>query len=77
MIKFSLLENAIDSIEYGLDYFEKAEKEKITKYYKYAILSIFQGTELLLKELISHENIIYIFDKILYSETVTIHFLPN
>lgn len=63
MIKFSLLENAIDSIEYGLEYFEKAEKEKVTKYYKYAILSLFQGTELLLKELISHENIIYIFDK--------------
>lgn len=63
MIKFSLLENAIDSIENGIDFFEKAQKENDAKYYKYAVLSLFQGTELLLKELISHHHIIYVFDK--------------
>jgi HEPN domain-containing protein len=63
MIKYTLLENAIDSIENGIEQLEKAVKTSEKKYYKYSILNLFQGAELLLKEILVQKNRIIIFDK--------------
>ncbi len=63
MIKFTLLENAIDSIDSGIEQLEQAERTSIKKYYKQSLLNLFQGTELLLKEILVQVNPIIIFDK--------------
>lgn len=63
MIKFTLLENAIDSISYGIEQLEKAVSNDDPRGYKYALLFLFQGTELLLKENLVEINPIIIFDK--------------
>lgn len=63
MIKFSLYENAIDSITHGIEHLEKGHKDNLKTDYKQSILLIFQGTELLLKSLVSQIDVIYIFDK--------------
>lgn len=61
--KFGLLENAIDSINHGFDHLKIAIDENDSSDYKQTILLIFQGVELLLKELLFQKNPIYIFDK--------------
>jgi len=63
MLKYTLLENAIDSIEYGIKQLEQAVHTNDKKYYKYSLLNLFQGTELLLKEILVQINPIIIFDK--------------
>lgn len=63
MIKLGLYENAIDSIAHGFDHLELAEKHKRKTDYKSAILLIFQGVELIIKELVCEKNVLYIFDK--------------
>lgn len=63
MIKFTLYENAIDSFTHGINHLEDASKNDSKTDYKHSILLIFQGTELLLKSLLSQINVIYIFDK--------------
>lgn len=63
MIKFTLLENAIDSIDSGVEQLEQAERTSIKKYYKQSLLNLFQGTELLLKEVLVQINPILVFDK--------------
>lgn len=63
MIKFSLYENAIDSINHGVEHLKTAVENNSRNDYKQAILSTFQGTEVLLKELLCQINPIYIFDK--------------
>lgn len=63
MIKITLYENAIDSINHGIEHFNIANKRDSSADFKQAILLMFQGTELLLKSLLSQIDVIYIFDK--------------
>lgn len=57
MLRFSLVENGIDSIKHGIEHFVKSD-------YKYAILHIFHGLELLLKESIYRTHPILIYKNI-------------
>lgn len=63
MIKFTLIENSLDSIEQGLGFFEKAKKDNCNSAYKHALLCLFQGAELILKEVLVIIDPIIIFDK--------------
>ncbi|MFJ8242525.1 hypothetical protein [Bacillus tropicus] len=63
MISLSLYENAIDSMNHGLEHLVKAVKEGEKKDYKQSILLLFHGTELLLKEILCLKHPIYMFDK--------------
>ncbi|GMA99152.1 hypothetical protein [Pelosinus sp. IPA-1] len=62
-LKISLIENALDSIYHGLDHLKIAIDNNSSSDYKQSILLIFQGVELILKELLVQENPIYMFDK--------------
>ncbi len=63
LVKFSLIENALDSIGLGLEYFYDAKKEFTPRKYKQCLINMFHGSELILKEILSRINIILIFDK--------------
>lgn len=63
MIKFTLIENSLDSIEQGLEFLNKAESESNNSAYKHALLCLFQGAELVLKEILVLIDPITIFDK--------------
>lgn len=63
MIKLSLYENAITSINHGIDHLVYAVENDSKDDYKQSILSTFQGVELLLKELLYRIDPIYVFDK--------------
>lgn len=63
MIKFTLIENSLDSIEQGLNFLTKAESENCNSSYKHALLCLFQGAELILKEILVLIDPITIFDK--------------
>lgn len=63
MLSLSLYENAIDSIDHGLEHLANAVKKGDKKDYKQSILLLFHGTELLLKEVLCLKHPIYIFDK--------------
>lgn len=63
MIKYTLFENAIDSIENGIEHLEIAIKNNDKKHYKHSLLNLFQGTELLIKEILVRKDPIIIFDK--------------
>ncbi|MEO2267918.1 hypothetical protein V1358_11445 [Pseudoalteromonas sp. YIC-656] len=63
MIKFTLIENSLDSIEQGLQFLTKAENDKCNSAYKHALLCLFQGAELILKEVLVLIDPITIFDK--------------
>jgi predicted RNA-binding Zn-ribbon protein involved in translation (DUF1610 family) len=63
MIKFSLYENAITSINHGIDHLVYAVENDSKDDYKQSILSTFQGVELLMKELLYRIDPIYVFDK--------------
>ncbi|WP_156939092.1 hypothetical protein [Deefgea rivuli] len=63
MIKFTLIENALDSIELGMEYLTKAGVDGNASAYKHALLCLFQGAELLLKETLVIVDPIIIFDK--------------
>lgn len=62
MVKFSLLENALDSVEIGLEYFSKTRKGHDRKDYKQCLLNLFQAAELLLKAVISRQGSGIIFN---------------
>lgn len=63
MIKFTLIENSLDSIEQGLEFLKAAEKDNNKSAFKHALLCLFQGAELILKEVLVLVNTITIFDK--------------
>lgn len=56
MVRFSLLENALDSVETGLDYFGKARENQERRDYKQCLLNLFQAAELLLKAVASRQD---------------------
>lgn len=43
MVRFNLLENALDSVETGLDYFNKALEGHDRRDYKQCLLNLFQA----------------------------------
>ena len=63
MIKISLYENAFDSIQHGIEHLEIAKNECSHIDYKHALLALFQGVELLLKQLLYFKSPIYVFCK--------------
>lgn len=63
MVKFTLIENSLDSIKSGMDYLDYAEEYKSSMHYKKALLYLFQGAELILKEILVQIDPIIIFDK--------------
>ena len=63
MIKFTLIENSLDSIEQGLKFLKDAEKTNCASSFKHSLLSLFQGSELILKEILIIIDPIIIFDK--------------
>lgn len=56
MVRFNLLENALDSVETGLDYFNKALEGHDRRDYKQCLLNLFQAAELLLKAVVSRNG---------------------
>jgi hypothetical protein len=62
MLKLDLLENAIDSIVHGLEHY--ADGKKNASNYKFAILHITQGVELILKERLRREHWVLIYEKV-------------
>jgi HEPN domain-containing protein len=58
-----LYENAFDSISHGLEHLKLAKEKGNKKDFKHAMLAIFQGSELLLKQLLCLRNPILMFDK--------------
>lgn len=48
MVRFTLLENALDSVETGLEYFGKFRESHSRTDYKQCLLNLFQVAELLL-----------------------------
>lgn len=63
VVKFTLIENALDSIELGLEYFYEAKKSFTPRKYKQCLINMFHGSELILKELLRKIDVILIFDK--------------
>ncbi|CAI2062868.1 hypothetical protein UDX32_12755 [Serratia marcescens] len=61
MVVFSLLENALDSVETGLMYFRRAHESQERRDYKQCLLNLFQATELLLKAAVSRRGAGLIF----------------
>ncbi|EPJ7280241.1 TPA: hypothetical protein ACX3KG_006148 [Raoultella ornithinolytica] len=62
MVKFSLLENALDSVETGLEHFYQAAHENNNRDYKRCLLDLFQGAELLLKATLTRIDETLIFE---------------
>lgn len=62
MVKFSLLENALDSVETGLEHFYQAVRENDNRDHKRCLLDLFQGAELLLKATLTRYDDTLIFD---------------
>ncbi|EDW3871149.1 hypothetical protein YQ06_000933 [Salmonella enterica subsp. diarizonae] len=62
-VKFSLIENALDSIDLGLEYFYEAKKVFTPRKYKQCLINMFHGSELILKELLRRVDVVLIFDK--------------
>lgn len=56
MVRFTLLENALDSVEIGLDYFRKSRESQNRRDYKQYLLNLFQAAELLLKAVASRQD---------------------
>ena len=63
MVEILLYENAYDSIQHGLEHLKLANRKNKHNDYKHALLCMFQGTELLLKQLLCLIDTILIFDK--------------
>jgi len=61
-LELDLLENAIDSIVHGLEHYVEGHRS-ITNY-KFVILHITQGVELILKERLSREHWVLIYEKV-------------
>ena len=74
-MQLSLFANAIDFIEKGIEEFVAAERDGKTREYKYAILHIAQGVELILKHILSKEHQLFIYndiDSIKHENTVSV-----
>ena len=56
MVSFTLLENALDSVEIGLEYFRKSRESQNRRDYKQCLLNLFQAAELLLKAAVSRQE---------------------
>lgn len=56
MVSFTLLENALDSVEIGLEYFRKSRESQSRRDYKQCLLNLFQAAELLLKAVVSRQD---------------------
>ncbi|WP_250263181.1 hypothetical protein, partial [Escherichia coli] len=56
MVSFTLLENALDSVEIGLEYFRKSRESQNRRDYKQCLLNLFQAAELLLKAAVSRQD---------------------
>jgi predicted RNA-binding Zn-ribbon protein involved in translation (DUF1610 family) len=63
LIKFTLIENSLDSIELGMKHLTKANQEGDPSSYKHSLLCLFHGAELILKEILVLIDPITIFDK--------------
>ena len=61
-LELDLLENAIDSMVHGLEHY--VEGNRSIANYKFAILHITQGVELILKEKLSREHWVLIYEKV-------------
>ena len=61
MVRFTLLENALDSVETGLEYFGKSRESHSRSDYKQCLLNLFQAAELLLKAVVSRQDARLIF----------------
>ncbi|WP_225975634.1 hypothetical protein [Kosakonia cowanii] len=56
MVRFTLLENALDSVDIGLEYFSKSRESQSRRDYKQCLLNLFQAAELLLKAVVSRQD---------------------
>ncbi|HDQ4235111.1 TPA: hypothetical protein P8677_005003 [Klebsiella pneumoniae] len=63
MVSFTLLENALDSVEIGLEYFRKSRESQSRRDYKQCLLNFFQAAELLLKAAVSRQDAGRIFSQ--------------
>ncbi|EMM9641736.1 hypothetical protein NTP67_07725 [Providencia rettgeri] len=63
IVKFTLIENALDSIALGLEYFYQAKEKGTPREYKHCLINMFHGAELILKELLRKIDIKLVFDK--------------
>lgn len=61
-MELGLFENAITSIVHGLDHYVEGLKDPIN--YKFAVLHVAQGIELLLKERLAREHPVLIYEKV-------------
>ncbi|MEG9672610.1 hypothetical protein V6X57_24555 [Serratia bockelmannii] len=61
-MKFSLLENALDSVEIGLEHFYRAVRGNNNRDHKCCLLDLFQGAELLLKAALTRRDDTLIFE---------------
>lgn len=63
-MKLSLYSNAIDFIEKGIDDFIQGEEVQENWFFKYAIINISQGVELLLKHILREKHELFIYKDI-------------
>lgn len=61
-MQLNLFDNAIDSILHGLEHY--AEGNLNPRDYKFSILHVAQGVELLLKERLAREHWVLVFEKV-------------
>lgn len=61
-LNYKLLENGIDSIKHGVEHFIEGDKDPWN--FKYAVLHVFQGIELILKEKLFRVNPLLIYANI-------------
>jgi len=71
-MELNLFDNALNSISHGLEHYSRGIEDDTN--YKFAILHIAQGTELLLKERLSREHPVLIFEKVEKPQGKTIDF---
>ena len=71
-LKLDLFDNALTSIVHGLEHYADGIKDATN--YKFAILQIFQGIELILKERLSREHWVLIFEKVEKPKGKTVDF---
>ncbi|MCA7703613.1 hypothetical protein LE081_23150 [Escherichia coli] len=77
MVSFTLLENALDSVEIGLEYFRKSRESQNRRDYKQCLLNLFQAAELLLKAAVSRQDAGRIFTQKSLKSIVRILHVPQ
>lgn len=63
-MKFTLIENSLDSLNEATNYYLTAQEKNENKQYKYVILLLSHSIELLLKEILRREHYSLIFEEI-------------